>query len=624
MKHPGHSRGMAGRLRYARAKFVFYRTRFIAHFEQKLLFLSSVLKTLAGIASVVSVVVVVVYIGYNLSPSEASMLKHTLRGIQILFGVHILYHLIFFFRTTLKESKVIKWLVDIGILLSLTFWIFPEIERPWYPTLNHIIFGNIFFFGAVGAYSIVDICYTLSRIPGRRTNPTLLMAASFLIFIVMGSFLLMLPRFTYHGISYIDSLFISSSAVSITGLSSVDIPSTFTPLGIMVLSVLIQLGSLGIITFTSFFALFFTGSTSIYNQLLLKDVVYSKSMNSLIPTLLYVLGFTLTIEAVGAVCVYFTIPETLGLEFTDKLIFASFHSMSSFCNSGFSCVNGGMSNPAFIHSDQTIYIVTSVLIFMGAVGFPILVNFKEIIRFNIRKIINSVLKVRKHEVPVHIFDLNTKIVLYTTLSILAVGTVAFFVLEYSNSLRGMSLYEKAVQSVFNSLIPRSAGFASVNPTNFLNLTLLLILVQMIIGGSSQSMAGGIKVNTFGTAVLNLKSVLLGHNRATAFHRTISHASVRRANAVILISMSALLLYLTIILYLEPALPTKSVIFEVVSALFTVGSSLGITGDLGDVSKVVLSTAMFLGRVGILSLIAGLATSRRDVSDHYPEDSIIIN
>lgn len=625
MRHvPGHNRSLTGRLRYARARITYSRTRFISHFEQKLRLLSTVLNNLAGIASVVGVVLLVVYTGYNLRPSDAAKLKHILRGIQILFGTHILFHLIFYFRTTISDSRVIKWVVDIGILLSLIFWIFPEIEKPWFPTLNHILFGNTFFFSAVGAYSIVDISYALSRIPGKRTNPTLLMASSFLVFIVMGSFLLMLPRCTYHGISYIDSLFISSSAVSITGLTSVDIPSTFTPLGIMVLSLLIQLGSLGIITFTSFFAMFFTGGTSIYNQLLLKDVVYSKSMNALVPTLLYVLGFTLTVEITGAACVYLTIPESLGLGVKDRLIFSAFHSMSSFCNAGFSCLPDGMSNTLLMQSSQTIYIVTSVLIFMGAVGFPILVNFKEIIRYNIQKAVNAALKTKKHVVPVHIFDLNTKIVLCTTLTVLIVGTVAFFILEYNNSLRGMTLYEKTVQAVFNSLVPRSAGFSSVNPTTFLDITLLVIMVQMIIGGASQSMAGGIKVNTFGTAVLNLKSVLLGHNRATAFHRTISQASVRRANAVILISMFALTAYLTVALCLERNLPTKSVIFEMVSALFTVGSSLGITGELGDASKVVLCTAMFLGRVGILSLIAGITTSRRDVSDHYPEDGVIIS
>lgn len=624
IQKPGHKTGLRARLKYARARYNFARTRFLTHFEESLKIISSVLRTLTSIASVVSAVVLVVYVGYNLPVSDVRLLKNTLRAVDLLYGLNIIFHLVFYFRLTLKESHVIKWVVDIGILMSLVFWMFPEIERPMWPTLNHIFFGNIFFFVTVGAYSIVDISYTLSRIPGKRTNPTLLMASSFMVFIIMGSFLLMLPRCTYHGISYIDSLFISASAVSITGLSSVDIPTTFTPLGIMVLSVLIQLGSLGIITFTSFFAMFFTGSTSIYNQLLLKDVVYSKSMNSLVPTLLYVLGFTLTIEVAGALCVYFTIPDVMDMNVKERVMFAGFHSMSSFCNAGFSCLPDGMSNSALMRSNQSIYIVTSLLIFAGGVGFPILVNFKEIIRHYIKKSINSLLKVRKHMVPVHIFDLNTKIVLCTTLTILTVGVVGFFILEYDNSLRGMSLYEKIVQSIFNSLVPRSAGFASVNPSTFLDITLLIIVVQMIIGGASQSMAGGIKVNTLGTAVLNLRSVLFGHTRATAFHRTINHASVRRANAVILISMFALFAYLIALFALEPTLPTKDLMFEVVSALFTVGSSLGITDDLGNASKVLLSTAMFLGRVGILSLIAGMTTSKRDVSDHYPEDSVIIS
>ncbi|MDE6653158.1 MAG: hypothetical protein K2K37_02065, partial [Muribaculaceae bacterium] len=418
---PGHKTGPRARLNYARARYNFARTRFLTHFEESLKTISSILRTLTSVASVVSAVVLVVYIGYNLPVSEIRLLRNTLRALELLYGLNIVFHLVFFFRTTVKESHVIKWVVDVGILLSLVFWMFPEIERPMWPVLNHIFFGNIFFFMAVGAYSIVDISYTLSMIPGRRTNPTLLMASSFLVFIIMGSFLLMLPRCTYHGITYIDSLFISASAVSITGLSSVDIPTTFTPLGIIVLSVLIQLGSLGIITFTSFFAMFFTGSTSIYNQLLLKDVVYSKSMNSLVPTLLYVLGFTLSIEVVGAVCVYFTIPDVPDMDVKGRIMFAGFHAMSSFCNAGFSCLPDGMSNSALMHSNQSIYIVTSVLIFAGAVGFPILVNLKEIIRFYIKKGINTLLGVRKHVLPVHIFDLNTKIVLCTTLTVLIIG-----------------------------------------------------------------------------------------------------------------------------------------------------------------------------------------------------------
>ncbi len=178
--------------------------------------------------------------------------------------------------------------------------------------------------------------------------------------------------------------------------------------------------------------------------------------------------------------------------------------------------------------------------------------------------------------------------------------------------------------MFNSLIPRSAGFASVDPARFLDVTLLIVVVQMVIGGASQSMAGGIKVNTLGAVLLSLRSVLFGHNGTTAFHRTINTASIRRANAVVALAALSLFAYCVIILLLEPHMSAKSVIFEVVSALFTVGSSLGITPDLSDASKATLCTAMFLGRVGIISLLCGMVGTKRDISQHLPKDNIIIN
>lgn len=147
---------------------------------------------------------------------------------------------------------------------------------------------------------------------------------------------------------------------------------------------------------------------------------------------------------------------------------------------------------------------------------------------------------------------------------------------------------------------------------------------MTIGGASQSMGGGIKVNTFGAIILNLKSVLYGHERATAFGRSINQASIRRANAVALISLLTLAAYTFALLLLEPKIGTKPLIFEAVSALFTVGSSLGVTSQLSIYSKALLATAMFLGRVGILSLLSGMLSHRNDLSPHYPTDNIIIN
>lgn len=601
-------------------KIKYFYNRLSARFDRPISFLVSAGEVVAAVAAVVALVALTIYAGYEFKASEVKIIKATVKICHVFLTLNIILHLCLRFRDMLRRNSAFRWIMDGLMLLTWLPSILPHSILP--PAVWAYLPKVIYIFLAV--YSIIDICYVLSLLVRRHTNPSLIMGSSFLLFIILGSLVLMLPKCTQVDLSYFDSLFVASSAVCITGLTSVDIPSTFTPLGIGVISILVQLGSLGIITFTSFFALFFTGTTSIYNQLLLKDMMYSKTMNALIPTLLYVLGFTLVVELAGAVALYFTIPEALAMTWGEKMMFSAFHSMSSFCNAGFSCLPMGMSNPILMQSSQWIYGITSILIFAGAVGFPILVNFKDIIRQYLLRVWDKIRNRRGRTYLVHIYDVNTKVVLYTTLSILLVSTVAFYILEYNNTLAGMNTGQKVVQSIFNSLTPRSAGFASVNPASFLDVTLLLIMVQMVIGGSSQSMAGGIKVNTFGTVILTLRSVILGAKHTTAFHRTLSDVSVRRAFAVLTLGLLALIFYSVALLLMEPALPAKSVIFESISALFTVGSSLGITPLLSAASKVLLCTAMFIGRVGIVSLMCGFFSSRPDPSDHYPIDNVIIN
>jgi Trk-type K+ transport system membrane component len=432
-----------------------------------------------------------------------------------------------------------------------------------------------------------------------------------------------MPRCTVTPINYTDSLFVSTSAVCITGLTPIDIASTFTPFGILILSLLIQIGGLGVMTFTSFFALFFSGNTSIYSQLMVKDMIYSKTINSLLPTLLYILGFSLVIELLGAIGIFVCIHGTLGMSLEDELIFSGFHSLSAFCNAGFSNIADGMANPALLHSNQMIYIVASALIFAGGIGFPILVNFKTALLRYIRRVWRYITNRPKNE-PAHLYDMNTKIVMITTITIFIVSALLFFIFEYNNSLAGMSLYEKIVQSIFNAFVPRSSGFASLNPAGFMNITIIMMIALMWIGGGSQSTAGGVKVNTFAVVLLELRAVVTGKRRVTVFNRTLATDSIRRASTVVTISILAYILYSMALVLLEPTLPVKSLLYESASAIFTVGSSLGITDQLGDGAKILLCSAMFLGRVGIISLLTGFAGQRNDPPVKYPVDNVIIN
>lgn len=578
---------------------------------------------LATVASLACLVLMVLHFGYDNPAWRSAQLMGAIRGCQGIFIIDVIAGLLVRHDRSARRTHTVRIIAAVLLLLTLAAWIYPRPQHPWIPWLRAILYSRTFLFGVLSAYAVLKLSYGLMTLVGRRTNPSLLLSASFLFFILTGSLVLMLPRCTTVPLSYADALFVATSAVSITGLTPVDVAATFTRPGLAVLAVLIQIGGLGVLTFTSFFALFFSGSTSVYNQLLIRDLVYSKTMNALIPTLLYILAFTATIEAIGAAAVYITIPDSLGLDVTDKLIFAGFHSLSAFCNAGFSCLPDGMANPALMADGAGLYTVTSVLIFAGAIGFPILVNFKDILKSKIRRLWARLHR-RKADVPLHLFDLNTKLVLVTSTAILAFSTVAFLCLEYHNTLEGLSLGDKINQAVFNSLTPRSAGFVSLDPGSFLPLTMLLVIVQMWIGGASQSLGGGIKVNTVAAIFLNVRAIITGRHRAWAFDRTISIGSIRRANAVIALAVAAFVIFTAIELWLEPALPIKSLVFEVISALFTVGSSLGATPELSDASKAVLSVAMFIGRVGIISLLTGLAGTRSDCSQYLPQESIIIN
>ena len=599
--------------------------RFVMHCQPAVRRIAVVLSLASFIAALAAIVSIVILLGFDHSPGNQKMLGRVISACGATFAINVVFGLIFNWDTARRTSRPIKWVLDIVVLITVLPLIYPHPENPWFPWLEKILYNRTIIFSIIGAYAIWEMCYGITRMFGRRANPSLLLASSFLFFILIGSFLLMMPKCTTGEIGYVDSLFVSTSAVCITGLSTVDVAQSFTPLGLLILSLMIQIGGLGVMTFTSFFALFFSGNTSIFSQLMVKDMIQSKTINALLPTLLYILGFTLVIELAGAIMIFFSIHGTLDMTLEDELIFSGFHSLSAFCNAGFSNLDGGMANPQLLYHNQSIYLIASLLIFLGGIGFPILVNFKTALSIYLHRFWNRISRNGRSSIRVkHVYDINTKLVMTITLVIFLLSTVMFFVLEYNNSLAGMSLSDKIVQSVFNAWSPRSSGFSSVNPAGFMTTTIIMVIILMWIGGASQSTAGGIKVNTFGVILLELKSVITGKSRVVAYNRTIAHDSIRRAFAVVTLSLIGYAVYSFILIALEPGMSPKALLFESASALFTVGSSFGITAELCDASKILLATAMFVGRVGMLSLLIGLIGQKSEPPIKYPTDNIIIS
>ena len=458
----------------------------------------------------------------------------------------------------------------------------------------------------------IELSSTVISSLGRKSNPSLMMAVSFLFIIMAGSGMLLMPRCIQQGVhlSWIDSLFTATSAVCVTGLTTIDVPSTFTSFGQLVIMMLIQVGGLGVMTITSFFALFFMGNTSIYNQMQVQDMVSSKSLASLWSTLLNIFGFTAVLELAGAVLIFLDIHGTIGLDIRHELFFSMFHAVSAFCNGGFSNYQDGVGASVLMEGHCWLYIILALLIILGGIGYPVLVNLK--------------IAVTKFSKGRRLFDLNTKIVLRTTMMLIVSGTALLAFFEWNNTFAGMPIREKLTQAFFNAVSPRTAGFISVDLNSMCIQSIFIYTLLMWIGGASQSTAGGVKVNAFAVAFLNIRAIIHGTTRVEFAGRELSTDSIRRANAAVFVSIILLSVFVFLVTLTEPDLPLKAIVFECVSAFATVGSSLGITSSLQDTSKVLLVVLMFIGRVGLVTMAQGLLKQYKNQNYKLPQDNITIS
>ncbi len=476
----------------------------------------------------------------------------------------------------------------------------------------HIVDNRLFHLFILFLISSIELSSTVITSLGRKSNPALMLAVSFLFIIMVGSGMLLMPRCIQQGVhlSWIDSLFTATSAVCVTGLTTIDVPGTFTSFGQLVIMLLIQIGGLGVMTITSFFALFFMGNTSIYNQMQVQDMVSSKSLASLWSTLLNIIGFTALIELAGAVMIFLNIHGSIDLSIRQELFFSLFHSVSAFCNAGFSNYQEGMSTPVLMEGHCWLYIILALLIILGGIGYPVLVNLKM-----------AVLKNKKGR---RVFDLNTKVVLRTTALLIVLGTVFIGCFEWDNTFAGMPIREKLTQAFFNAVSPRTAGFISVDLNSMCIQSIFIYTILMWIGGASQSTAGGVKVNAFAVAILNIRAIIHGTTRVEFAGRELSSDSIRRANAAVFTSLLVLALFVFLITLNEPGQSLKAIVFECVSAFATVGSSLGLTSELHDTSKLLIVVLMFIGRVGLVTMAQGLLKQYKNQNYQLPQDSITIS
>ena len=603
-------------------KAFLYRHKWIQPYLQKVLGGIDAVTFLAALALIGGVVYEHGFIISEGAEADLGVLYRTVWGV---FLVQTTMHIGLAYRETLKKYRTFTWVLNILLYLTLIPVIFFEPEsgalKYFWLFLNNRIFQLILLL----LLSLLRLSSGVIGLLGKRTNPSLILAGSFFLIICIGTGLLMLPRCTVDGISWVNALFVSTSAVCVTGLVPVDVATTFTSLGQLVIIILIQIGGLGVMTLTCFFAMFFMGNTSVYNQLAVRDMISSDSLSSLLSTVIYILFFTLVIEGAGMLVLFLSIHGTLGMTVQQEMVFAAFHSISAFCNAGFSTLSENLGNPLVMQHHNLLYITISVLIILGGIGFPILVNFKHIAGYHLKRLFYFIRTGKRDRQRIrHLYNLNTKIVLLTTLILLTGGTIAILLFEWNGAFAGMSMPDKWVQALFNATCPRTAGFTSIGLTSFSLQSLLLMLLLMFIGGAAQSTAGGVKVNAFAAAVLSLFAVIRGKSRVEVFRRQLSVDSIRRSNATLVMYLMILFLGVFVLSVLEPHASLLALVFECTSALSTVGSSLGLTPALGEAGKLFVSLLMFIGRVGVITIVLGFVPPQKHTKYKYPDDNLIIN
>ncbi len=461
------------------------------------------------------------------------------------------------------------------------------------------------------------------RVNYKRTllNPAQLFLVSFVTIIFIGALLLMMPGASYQGLSFVNALFTATSAVCVTGLVVVDTGSYFTDFGQVVIMLLIQVGGLGILTFASYFSYFFKGGATYENQLVLSDMTNSNKIGEVFSILKYILVITFTIELISGILIFSSLDPSLFQSEGEVFFFSAFHAISAFCNAGFSTLEMGLYDPAFRHN-YYLHLVLLCTFGLGGLGFPIVSNLIQFMKYKASKIFFSGSSKSRHKPWV--LNLNSRITLVTTFSLTTLGFLAFYFLEYHNTLSEHHGFGKVVTALFGAATPRTAGFNTIDTSAMGMSTLMIILFLMWIGASPSSTGGGIKTSTFAIATLNVLSLAKGKSRIELMRREIADISVRRAFAIIALSLMVIGLGITLIVLADPAKSLIAITFECFSAYSTVGLSLGITPDLSTISKLVLVVIMFVGRVSMLTVLIAVFKKIKHKNYRYPTEEILMN
>ncbi|MDO3410081.1 TrkH family potassium uptake protein [Saccharibacillus sp. CPCC 101409] len=447
-----------------------------------------------------------------------------------------------------------------------------------------------------------------SRNPLLRLNPPQVLAAGFLVMILVGSGLLSLPAASAsgHSMSYPDALFMSASATCVTGLSVLNPGVDLTVFGQLVLIGLVQLGGLGFMTVATLIALVFRRRITFRERLILQETLSQSSTEGIVRLIRKVLLYALVIETAGALMLFvrFAFEMPVG----QAAYFGAYHSISIFNNAGFDlfgAIEGQASSLIHYVDDPFVNLIAMPLILLGGIGFIVIADLLDF--------------PRKRQLSLH-----SKVVLSMTVLLVVVGAIVIFIFEFSNpaTLKPLDFSGKFFASVFQSVTSRSAGMMTLDVGAMRQATQFFIVIMMFIGAAPGSAGGGIKVTTFAILIGAVVSMIRGRQDIVFFRYRIGQDRVYKAITFSLLSF-LLIVVAAMILSVTEHYSFLGILFETTSAYATAGISMGLTSELTPFGQILITALMFVGRLGPITLAFTLTPKMDNEPFRYPEGKITI-
>ncbi len=523
-------------------------------------------------------------------------------ALIILFGVGLLMLAILFL---------------LGILEAMAEW--TMLDSP-----------GIFFLILIRLFVLLNIAIRLLRSQARLLalgfRAEYMLMGSFALLVLVGWALLMLPRANAPGIApipAIDALFTATSAVCVTGLTVRDTGIAFSGFGQTIIALLFQVGGMGIITFVALVSLLSGKALSVPQMVTLREIVNAHTISEVKRYILGIVLITLGIELIGALLLYASLPDSLGTGLL-RAKWAIFHAISAFCNAGFGLHADSLSGYV---GNWGINLTAMGLIVIGGLGFPVLLDILALRISTFSAYRRWRFFRHRTDAPIRRsrLSLQTRITLAMTAVLILVGTAGIWALEARHLLAPFSVPVQGLAAMFQAITPRTAGFNTLDISQMRTATQLWTMALMVIGAGPVSTGGGIKTVAFGVLLLTLRTFLTGRKEVEAFGRAIPPRVVHAAVGVFIIYILVAGITLFFLTITDPQMALRDQLFETISALSTVGLSTGITQHFSDGGKLLLCAAMFIGRIGPLTLAMSVIRSARS-SQHYrfPEEEVVVS